>query len=62
MDNFNLKQYLAEGKLNESTEDNPYVKRIHELLDEHIPQLTENQIFKLMQAISRFVTTDKDQY
>ena len=62
MDNFNLKQYLAEGKLNELTEDNPYVKRIHELLDEHIPQLTENQIFKLMQVISRFVTTDKDQY
>ena len=62
MDNFDLKKYLAEGKLNESTEGNPFIKRIYELLEEHIPQLTENQIFKLMQVISRFVTTDKDQY
>ena len=66
MDNFNLKQYLAEGKLNELNENNPSdnsdIKRIYELLDEYIPQLTGNQQFKLMQAISKFVTQDKNQY
>ena len=70
MDNFDLKKYLAEGKLNEVEEDdmdvdsegNKIGRQSYDLLDEYLPKMTTNQRFKLYQTIQNFVTKEKDKY
>ena len=66
MDNFDLKKYLAENKLEEisdmDSEGNKIGRQTYDVLDEYLPQLTTNQRFKLYQMMIKFVTKDKDQY
>jgi hypothetical protein len=70
MDNFDLKKYLAESKLNEAegtdlnadSEGNKIGRQSYDLLDEYLPKMTTNQRFKLYQTIQNFVTKEKDKY
>ncbi len=65
MDNFDLKKYLAESKLNEEevdSEGNKIGRQSYDLLDEYLPKMTANQRFKLYQTIQNFVTKEKDKY
>jgi len=65
MDNFDLKKYLAENKLNEAevdSEGNKIGRQSYDLLDEYLPKMTTNQRFKLYQTIQNFVTKEKDKY
>lgn len=66
MDNFDLKKYLSENKLEEisdmDSEENKIGRQTYDVLDEYLPQLTTNQRFKLYQMMIKFVTKDKDQY
>ena len=64
-DNFDLKKYLAESKLNEEevdSEGNKIGRQSYDLLDEYLPKMTTNQRFKLYQIIQNFVTKEKDKY
>jgi len=66
MDNFDLKKYLTENKLEEISdidfEGNKIGRQTYDILDEYLSQLTTNQRFKLYQTMLKFVTKDKDQY
>jgi hypothetical protein len=70
MDNFDLKKYLAENKLNEieegnmdiDSEGNKIGRQSYDLLDEYLPKMTTNQRFKLYQTIQNFITKEKDKY
>jgi hypothetical protein len=66
MDNFDLKKYLSEGKLDEASdidlEGNKIGRQTYDVLDEYLPQLTTNQRFKLYQMMLKFVREDKNQY